>query len=50
MNKIENSHKLLKIIKQIERDNFTGKKLIELNCNQGKVGQIYEVVRKEVKN
>lgn len=49
--KKNNLRKFELLCREIERENFTGKRLVELNCNQGKIGRIYEVKseHKEIK-
>ena len=48
---MKNNLKKFEILcKKIEREKFTGKTLIEVNCNTGQVTRIYEFpVRKELK-
>ena len=40
--------KIKKILEQIEQKKLTGRTLIELNCNQGKVSRIYQVNEKRI--
>ncbi|MBC8457479.1 MAG: hypothetical protein H8D67_05725 [Deltaproteobacteria bacterium] len=49
MNK-NNLRKFELLCREIEREKFTGKKLIEVNINTGRITRIYEFpIRKEIK-
>jgi len=48
--KKNNLRKFETLCREIERENFTGKKLIEVNSNTGQITRIYEFpIRKEIK-